>query len=150
MKRALLVGALAVGLGAMALTRGVPPAAAPPERVVTSTPPAKPVPLSPPLLRNPFEFATRRVEPVPAPVPPSGVGRSDASSVAEPAPPPVRLVGFVQRGDGLKAVLVVEGETVVLAQGESVGGYTVMSVDEAEGVRLTAPDRSEIGLSVPE
>ena len=149
MKRALLVGALAVGLGAMALTRGVPPAASPPERVVTSAPPAKPVP-PPPLLRNPFEFATRRVEPAPAPVPPSFVGRSDASSVAEPAPSPVRLVGFVQRGDGLKAVLVVDGETVVLAQGESGGGYTVLSVDEAEGVRLTAPDRSEIGLSVPE
>ncbi len=149
MKRALLVGALAVGLGAMALTRGGPPSAAPPVRAPTSAPPAEPAPL-PPLLRNPFEFATRHVEPAPRPVPPSGASRSDAPSEPEPAPSPVRLVGFVQRGEGLKAVLVVEGETVVLAQGESAGGYTVVSVDEADGVRLTAPDRSEIGLSVPE
>ena len=150
MKRALLVGALAVGLGAMALTRGGPPSAAePPVRAPTSAPPAKPAPL-PPLLRNPFEFATRHVESAPRPVPPSAALRSDAPSEPEPAPSPVRLVGFVQQGEGLKAVLVVEGETVVLAQGESAGGYTVVSVDEAEGVRLTAPDRSEIGLSVPE
>ena len=149
MKRALLVGALAVGLGAMALTRGGPPAAVTPVRVPTSVPPAKPAPL-PPLLRNPFEFATRRVEPAPRPFPPSDASRSDAPSEPEPAPSPVRLVGFVQRGEGLKAVLVVEGETVVLAQGESANGYTVVSVDDAEGVRLTAPDQSEIGLSVPE
>jgi len=147
-KRALLAAALAVGLGAMALTGGGPPAAEPPVRVQAPAPPARQVPV-PPLTRNPFEFAGRRVEQALTIAPASGVTRAEAPS-PPPLPAPVRLAGFVRRGEGVKAVLIVEGDAVLLGQGESTGGYTLLSVDETEGVRLTTPDGSEIGLPVPD
>ena len=38
------------------------------------------------------------------------------------------------------------GETIVLASGESAGGYTVVAIDEDEGVRVRTPDGSTIVL----
>jgi hypothetical protein len=40
----------------------------------------------------------------------------------------------------VQAALTILGETVVLATGESSDGYTVLSIDEEEGVRLRGPD----------
>jgi hypothetical protein len=47
-------------------------------------------------------------------------------------------------------VLVLDGEAVLLSLGETESGYMLVSIDEADGVRLSAPDGSEIGLAVPE
>jgi hypothetical protein len=59
----------------------------------------------------------------------------------------VRLVGFLRGNEGLKAALSILGEVVVCAAGEQVSGYTVVSVDEEEGVRVRAPDGAEISLT---
>lgn len=147
MRRALLVAALAVGLGAMALTRGAPPAVVPLVREAAPVPPHPPSP-APPLLRNPFEFGSRPREPAPSPAATSAP--SHGVLPTEPPPPPVRLVGFVVRGEGLRAALVVEGETVLLAVGETALGYTLVSADPGEGVRLTGPDGLEFRLPVVE
>ena len=65
-----------------------------------------------------------------------------------PAPSPlVRLVGLLRRGGRVRAALAISGETAVLAPGESAAGYTVVSIDEDEGVRLRAPDGSTIVLT---
>ena len=147
MKRALLLAALAVGLGAMALTRGAPPPAAPvpPERAPAPT--ARPAPITA-LSRNPFEFAARATERAPVLGAPS---EHAAPGVAlTPPPSPVRLVGFVRQGERLKAALVLDGETVLLAVGEAASGYTLVSADDGDGARLTAPDGSELFVSVPE
>jgi hypothetical protein len=59
----------------------------------------------------------------------------------------VRLVGLLRRGGRLRAALAIVGETVVLAPGESSGGYSVVSIDEDEGVTLRGPDGSTVTLS---
>ena len=61
--------------------------------------------------------------------------------------PAVRLVGLLRRGRQVKAALAITGETYVLAAGESVAGYTVMGIDEDEGVRVKMPDGSTIVLA---
>ena len=40
------------------------------------------------------------------------------------------------------------GETVVLASGESAGGYTVLAIDDDEGVRVRTPDGGTIKVGV--
>jgi len=60
----------------------------------------------------------------------------------------VRLVGFVRQGDTLGAALVILDEVVVLAPGESWGGYTLLGADAEEGVRLVGPE-GEIGIKPP-
>jgi hypothetical protein len=59
---------------------------------------------------------------------------------------PLRLSGFVRQGSRLKAVLVVEGATVLAGVGEAAEGYQVLSVDEDAGVRLRAPSGEELLL----
>lgn len=147
MRRALLVAALAVGLGAMALTRSAPPALAPPERESAPMPPPPPAP-TPALSRNPFEFGSRPTEPALSPAPSSAASQDVLPTVAPPSP--VRLVGFVERGQSLRAALVVDGETVLLAVGETAMGYTLVAADLSEGVRLTGPDGAELRLPVAE
>jgi hypothetical protein len=95
----------------------------------------------PPPSRNVFRYLD---DPMPsAPSPDSEV----APSEAPPAPPPaVRLIGFVRRGEGLKAALSILGEVVVCAPGEEVSGYGIVSVDEEEGVRVRAPDGAILSL----
>jgi len=98
-------------------------------------------------LRNVFEYADVGVQaagpparPAPAPVPVTSV-------LPPPAPAPVRLVGLLRRGAQLKAALAITGETHVLASGESAGGYTILGIDEDEGVRVKTPDGSTIVLA---
>jgi len=59
----------------------------------------------------------------------------------------VRLIGLVRAEGGLRAALSVMGEVVVSAPGDEVSGYTVVSVDE-EGVRVRAPDGTEMSLAI--
>ncbi|HEU0104961.1 MAG TPA: hypothetical protein VFT38_02240 [Vicinamibacteria bacterium] len=100
---------------------------------------------SPPL-RNVFEYvsaasrpaAPTRSLPAVAPVAPA--------AQASLGPPPLRLVGLLRRGAQVKAALAIMGETVVLASGESAGGYTVLSIDDDEGVRVRTPDGGTIVL----
>src|SRR5437870_1772952 len=99
---------------------------------------------SPLPLRNVFEYAggapsiVRAAVATPPPPP---------SSAPLPSPSPlVRLVGLLRRGARLRAALVVMGETVVLAPGESSGGYSVVSIDEDDGVTLRGPDGSTVTL----
>lgn len=102
-----------------------------------------------PPMRNVFEYA----DGAPAARVDSGVAAavSRASPPVAPAPSPspiVRLVGLLRRGGRVRAALAISGETAVLAPGESAAGYTVVSIDEDEGVRLRGPDGSPI-LLVP-
>ena len=146
MKRTLLLAALAVGLGAMALTRGAPPTIAPLPPRSAPAPSARPSPAAP-LSRNPFEFPPRAPQRTGMAMP-----SEPARQVALVAPPPspVRLVGFVHQGERLRVVLVVEGETVLLEVGEAALGYALLSADEGDGARLKAPDGSEVFIRVAE
>jgi hypothetical protein len=98
-------------------------------------------------LRNVFEYVDAGVR---AAGPSSSVAARAPLAVATlappPAPPAVRLVGLLRRGAQLKAALTITGETYVLASGESAGGYTVVGIDEDEGVRVKTPDGATIVL----
>jgi hypothetical protein len=79
-----------------------------------------------------------------------------AELVAPPAlsPPPSapkgpRLIGLLRRGGVLLAALWVDGETLVVGEGGSAGGYTVVAVDD-EGVTLRDAAGSTVTLSTPE
>ena len=101
---------------------------------------AAPVPR---LVRDPFRY----LEAAPGrPVPAFPVTRPSNVLPAPAGPEPIRLSGFVRRGAQLKAVLSVDGTTVVAAPGESAEGYRVLSVDEDAGVRLRAPSGEELLL----
>ena len=102
---------------------------------------AEPVAVPSASLRNVFEYADSPVRSAMAPARPAPVAPAAVASVATPpAPPAVRLVGLLRRGSQLKAALAITGETYVLASGESAAGYTVMGIDEEEGVRVKMPD----------
>jgi len=101
------------------------------------------------LPRDPFQFGVPRPEsPLPGPAvvgpPPPEAGPPGLAGA------PVRLIGFVQQGGRLRAALVVDGETVLLAVGDLSGGYTVLAADETTGVRLRGPAGEELALEVPE
>jgi hypothetical protein len=147
-RRMFLLGLVsAAALSIVALTRGnMPPAEvaptrvpAPPERPFES---AEPVGLEAPL-RNVFEYGPlpeARVEPRDRPEPrlaqpPEGI--ADATE-------PVRFVGVVARGERACAALVIEGEVVLLAPGESSAGYTLLAVDADEGAHLRTPAGAEM------
>jgi hypothetical protein len=100
----------------------------------------------PPSLRNVFEYSETVVRP-PASSRPVITSTVPAATLPMPSPSPlVRLVGLVHRGGRTKAALAVAGDTVVLAPGESAAGYTVVSIDEDEGVRVSGPDGATIVL----
>jgi hypothetical protein len=97
--------------------------------------------------RNIFEFAADpgsvrvrdetprpRSSPVPAPL---SIGPLTPETPVEPA---VRLVGVVLRGGQRKAALAIRGELAVIAAGETVDGYTVLAIDEEDGVRIKGPE----------
>jgi hypothetical protein len=114
----------------------------------TARGPGEAAAMIPPSLRNVFEYSdvARPVTPVAsrAPVIPT----LPAASVPEPSPSPlVRLVGLVHRGARTRAALALAGETVVLGAGETASGYTVVSIDEDEGVRVRTPDGGTIVLA---
>jgi hypothetical protein len=99
-------------------------------------------------LRNVFEYADAPVRAAAPPSRPAPVAPAAAATMAPPpTPPAVRLVGLLRRGTHVKAALAITGETYVLASGESAAGYTVVGIDEDEGVRVKMPDGSTIVLA---
>jgi hypothetical protein len=77
----------------------------------------------------------------------------DRPPVAGPAEVPApesrtRLVGLVQRGGRRAAALSIDGEVVVLGEGDSSGGFTVAVVDD-EAVTLRGPEGGEEILPLP-
>jgi hypothetical protein len=67
----------------------------------------------------------------------------------EPEPPSrVRLVGFVDRADGLVAALAIDGEVVLLAEGDSAAGFTVVGLGE-EVVVVRTPEGEDLTLLLP-
>lgn len=62
--------------------------------------------------------------------------------------PRTRLVGLVERGGRRAAALSIDGEVVVLGEGESVGGFTVLVVGD-EAVTLRRPEGDEETLPLP-
>ena len=79
----------------------------------------------------------------PAPAPASVTGPSEASS-----PPRTRLVGLVERRGRRAAALSIDGEVVVLGEGDSSGGFTVLAVAD-EAVSLRGPEGEEETLLLP-
>jgi hypothetical protein len=67
----------------------------------------------------------------------------------EASPPPrTRLVGLVERGGQRAAALSIDGEVVILGEGDSSSGFTVLVVgDEAVGLR--GPEGEEETLRLP-
>lgn len=99
-------------------------------------------------LRNVFEYADAAVRAAGPPARLAPLAPAATATIAPPPPPPaVRLVGLLRRGAQLKAALAITGETYVLASGESAAGYTVVGIDEDEGVRVKMPDGSTIVLA---
>jgi hypothetical protein len=99
----------------------------------------RPAPLpddpAPKLPRDPFRYA----EASPQALPPVVAVAPRADGPAAPASEGVWLVGFVRRGEKLRAVLSLGGSVYVAGPGESVEGYRVLSVDVDQGVRLVGP-----------
>jgi hypothetical protein len=149
-RRVLLVVSLAVLGLVMFRQRETPPVVAvqretrPPvtlqPMVETSARPVRPT-------RNVFEYVApapmlaRPSVPVTRPVPVMTLPAVRAT------PSPVRLVGILRRGAGLRAALSIRGEVYVLAPGEGAGGYTVIGIDEDIGVRLRTPEGDEESLA---
>ncbi|HEV7500061.1 MAG TPA: hypothetical protein VGQ33_08670 [Vicinamibacteria bacterium] len=153
MKMRVFVAAAAAAIAVLLLLRtmdgpGAPERPSPIRRPQTASAVAGTASRSSPVpLRNVFEYAggpsvVRAGSGTPAPTPPS------SPPLPQPSPSPlVRLVGLLRRGGRLRAALAIVGETVVLAPGESSGGYSVVSIDEDEGVTLRGPDGSTVTLS---
>jgi hypothetical protein len=83
----------------------------------------------------------------PGPRDPAGSGAVETED-PRPVEPAARLVGLVHRGERLVAALVIDGQVVVVGEGESAGGFTVLGVSE-EAVRLREPGGEEISLLLP-
>ena len=155
MRRAarLPLAAAVVAALAIVVSRGVVPApppggasVAPAPRHTGATPsteaPPDTAPERPPVpLRNPFRYADEartgfRPQPAPAlwaPVP------------VVSAPPEIRFLGLVRRGGGLKAALSISGDVSLVAPGEEVAGYVLLSIDE-DTVRVRRPGGGEAVL----
>jgi hypothetical protein len=126
-----------------------------PRRTAPRTP--RPVPGAPVAAtipdRNVFEFAeaapARPVAPAREPEPPPAVAPPSAVETAAGDIQPVRLIGLVHRGGGLRAALSILGNVVILGEGEEAEGYRVLSIDEEAGVRLRKPDGTEQSLARP-
>jgi hypothetical protein len=98
-------------------------------------------------IRNIFRYGDEpRVDAGPRPV----GSRPTVTGPAE-APTPesrTRLVGLVERGERRAAALSIDGEVVVLGEGESAGGFTVLVVGD-EAVTLRCPEGDEETLPLP-
>jgi hypothetical protein len=95
--------------------------------------------------RNLFEYGDAQAKPVGRSI------RSAATAAPEtPTPAPsVKLVGIVNSGPARRAALSSQGQVVMAAAGEVVDGFTVLSIDGQEGVRLRTPEGAEITLAPP-
>lgn len=150
-----LAGMLAVaGVGALAIVvgRGVVPAPAPQGAAVAPAPRARgatPATTAPggarerPAvpLRNPFRYADDAR---------AGLGRQLGSIATAPAPAvstplEIRFLGLVRRGGTLKAALAISGDVFLVAPGEEVAGYVLLSLDE-ETVKVRGTDGKELDL----
>jgi hypothetical protein len=124
-----------------------PPARRPPQKTRAAAPDAVPggttVDLSTPPRRNVFEYGEPPRPPVMAYVEPMA---PIATPAATAKPAPVKLVGLVQQGGGLRAALALDGEIVLGEKGQKVGGYTIVSIDEDIGVVLSGPDGETLEL----
>lgn len=103
--------------------------------------------------RNIFEFddgapLAREEGPPRPPAPVVTMPSADLSPPSTLPEPAVRLVGIVLRGGKRKAALAIRGELAVIGPGETADGYTVLAIDDENGVRLTGPE-GEIRLAPP-
>jgi hypothetical protein len=119
-----------------------PPDSPPPPPVVGPDAPAAAA-HTPRFTRDPFRYVERVREPPAA----ARAEHREAAPEATPTPEPaVRLSGFVRSGGALRAVLVRGSVVAVVAAGDSVDGYRVLSVDEDAGVRVKTPTGEELLL----
>ena len=124
--------------GAGRMLEGEGPAAGPPR----SDPKADPLP-SPPA-RDIFRYA----ETPSSPVRRMSVEPKVEATAEPPAPPPaLRLVGLVRRPEGLRAAVATASGVVIVGPGDLVLGHSVLSLDEDRGLRLRAPDGTELILA---
>jgi hypothetical protein len=138
---AVSVTALAVSwsVGREAPARPEPPPAPDPSPAVTATPdPA----LDPAQLRDIFRFGdeesrAREAAP-PAAAPPR----------LETPPPGPRLVGLVRRGGRLLAAFAVDGEVLLVGEGDSLRDAIVLRVTD-ESVRVRTAEGEERDLPLP-
>jgi hypothetical protein len=75
-------------------------------------------------------------------------GAVDAPPGVAPAPPRARLVGLVERSGGLVAALSIDGEVLLLGEGGSARGFTVLGISE-EAVHLRGPEGEDETLRLP-
>jgi hypothetical protein len=151
--RALVAGLALLVLSAVVFTtgagRGAPPGPSNPVPRPTAEPEGRPAPPALPG-RDVFEYADDAELPVPAAPPrlepPTLEAPAPTGVLAGPAEQPVRLVGFVRRGGGLRAALAVRGSVYVLSAGEQAEGYLLLGADEDAGVRIQAPDGAVLTL----
>lgn len=151
MKGRVLALGLLLALFAAFLTRGAGPGPAPPPIEPTPSDSVSPaerlvaIPAPEPS-RDPFRYLEDSALRTNSPPP---VREPKVEVAAEPTPVPLRLLGFVRRGDGLLAALSLYGVVVTASAGESAEGYQVLAVDEDAGVRLRGPDGAEVVLVPP-
>ena len=104
----------------------------------------EPDPLPPPPARDIFRYAEAPApSPRPSAVRPASAGLTALETLAPPPAPPLRLVGFVRRAEGLRAAVATSAGVVLVGPGDGVSGYTVLAVDEEHGLRLRGPDGEE-------
>lgn len=156
--RAAAAGAALVLLLALLFRQGAPGASArPPDHVERDAPRPQmaftPAPVAPPA-RDVFRYVGRdddggAVPPFEDAVPPSPPpSLADATPPLAPAPDQgPRLVGILRQGGVLKAALATSGEVVIARAGEMVDGYSVVSIDEEDGVVLRDPSGTPVTLS---
>jgi hypothetical protein len=147
---AVLLGAVLIrqtSPGAAARPAGDRPAPAPP--AVNTTP----GPVLPPA-RDVFRYTRPDAEARPALAAPRPADM--ALTAPEPLAPPAeaapagpRVIGIVRQGGRLRAAVSVDGETLVVKEGDRAGGYTVVSIEE-EGVALRDAAGNTLRLSTPE
>jgi hypothetical protein len=78
-------------------------------------------------------------------------GRDEAPEAAAEDQPPrsrLRVIGFVHRADSPVAALSIDGEVLLLGEGETGAGFTVLAI-RGETVRLRDPDGEETTLELP-
>ena len=154
----LLAVALALA-GVLSLRPAAPGAAARPADPVEKPAVAVPEPRSTPAVPAPArDIFVYTHDPDEAPARPirslaPAVALPPPPSLADstpPAPPGPRLVGIVRQGGALKAAISLDGEVMVVRVGERAGVYTVLAIDEDEGVRLGDPTGAALTLAPPQ
>jgi hypothetical protein len=98
-------------------------------------------------IRNIFRYADESGARLDSPRGPYD-GAVDAPRGEAPAPPRARLVGLVERSGGLVAALSIDGEVLLLGEGASARGFTVLGISE-EAVHLRGPEGEEETLRLP-